>query len=173
MRMRTVILGVSLVFGVGLMCEASAQAVAQNANKPMAAKKAKPAAKPAAKAAEAKPAAAAPSAGQATMAEKPKPKPRPKRKGAATMAGVPHGVPACIKHLSQMAEKDPLINFEGHPSEIVNNGLMWNDPKSHCSIASDDATRKKVAELANAWRMKDGAKVRSLLEELGSAAGSK
>lgn len=168
MRMRTVILGVSLVFGVGLMCEASAQAVAQNANKPAAARKAKPAAK---KAPEAKPAAAA-AAPQAT-AEKPMAKPKPKRKASQAMRGVPNGVPNCIKHLAKMAEKDPLINYDGHPSEIVNNGLMWNDPKSHCSIGSDDAMRKKVAELANAWRMKDGAKVRSLLEELGSAAGSK
>jgi hypothetical protein len=171
MRMRTVILGLSLVFGVGLMCEASAQAVAQNANKPAAARKAKPAAK---KAPEAKPAAANPAPPQAT-AEKPmaKPKPKPKRKGSMAMRGVPNGVPNCLKHLAKMAEKDPLINYDGHPSEIVNNGLMWNDPKSHCSIGSDDAMRKKVADLANAWRMKDGAKVRSLLDELQSAAGTK
>jgi hypothetical protein len=167
--MRTVILGVSLVFGVGLMCEASAQAVAQNANKPAAARKAKPAAK---KAPEAKPAAAP--APQAT-AEKPMAKPKPKRKAKASqaMSGVPNGVPNCIKHLAKMAEKDPLINYDGHPSEIVNNGLLWNDPKSHCSVASDDAMKKKVVDLATAWRAKDSAKVRSLLEELGSAAGSK
>ncbi|HTG14423.1 MAG TPA: hypothetical protein VK747_04050 [Blastocatellia bacterium] len=170
MRMRTVILGVSLVFGVGLMCEASAQAVAQNANKPAAARKAKPAKK----APEAKPAAAAPAAAPAqAAAEKPMAKPKPKRKASMAMSGVPNGVPNCIKHLAKMAEKDPLINYDGHPSEIVNNGLMWNDPKSHCSIGSDDAMRKKVVEMANAWRMKDSATVRSLLAELGSAAGSK
>jgi len=169
MRMRTVILGVSLVFGVGLMCEASAQAVAQNANKPAAARKAKPAKK----APEAKPAAAATTPAPAATAEKPMAKPKPKRKASMAMSGVPNGVPNCIKHLAKMAEKDPLINYDGHPSEIVNNGLMWNDPKSHCSIGSDDAMRKKVVELANAWRMKDSATVRSLLAELGSAAGTK
>jgi hypothetical protein len=169
MRMRTVILGVSLVFGVGLMCEASAQAVAQNANKPAAARKAKPAKK----APEAKPAAAAATPTPQAAAEKPMAKPKPKRKASMAMSGVPNGVPNCIKHLAKMAEKDPLINYDGHPSEIVNNGLMWNDPKSHCSIGSDDAMRKKVVELANAWRMKESATVRSLLAELGSAAGSK
>ena len=168
MRMRTVILGVSLVFGVGLMCEASAQAVAQNANKPAAARKAKPAKK----APEAKPAAAATPAPAAT-AEKPMAKPKPKRKASMAMSGVPNGVPNCIKHLAKMAEKDPLINYDGHPSQIVNDGLLWNDPKSHCSVASDEAMKKKVVDLATAWRAKDSATVRSLLAELGSAAGTK
>jgi len=166
MRMRTVILGLGMVFAAGLMCEASAQAVAQNANKP-AARKAKPAAKPA----EAKPAPAAASAGQAATA--PKPKPKPKRKPSTAMAGVPKGVSACLKHLSKMAEKDPLIDYDGHPSEIINGGLLWADPKSHCSVAGDDAMKKKVIELAGAWRSKDGGKVRSLLAELESAAGAK
>ena len=166
MRMRTVILGLGMVFAAGLMCEASAQAVAQNANKP-APRKAKPAAKPA----EAKPAPAAASAGQAATA--PKPKPKPKRKPSTAMAGVPKGVPACLKHLSKMAEKDPLIDYDGHPSEIINGGLLWADPKSHCSVAGDDAMKKKVIELAGAWRSKDGGKVRSLLAELESAAGAK
>jgi hypothetical protein len=161
----------SLVFGVGLMCEASAQAVAQNANKPAAARKAKPAKK----APEAKPAAAAPAAAPApaATAEKPMAKPKPKRKASMAMSGVPNGVPNCIKHLAKMAEKDPLINYDGHPSQIVNDGLLWNDPKSHCSVASDEAMKKKVVDLATAWRAKDSATVRSLLAELGSAAGSK
>ena len=163
MRIRTVILGLGFLIAAGLMCEASAQAVAQNANKPA---KPKPAAKPAAKPAEAKPAPAA-DAGQ-TMA--PKPKPKPKRKASTAMAGVPKGVPACIKHLQKMAEKDPLIDYDGHPSEIINGGLLWNDPKSRCSIAGDEATKKKVIELAGAWRAKDGAKVRSLLEELAASS---
>ena len=157
MRMRTVILGLGMVFAAGLMCEASAQAVAQNANKPAARK--------------AKPAPAAASAGQAAKA--PKPKPKPKRKPSTAMAGVPKGVPACLKHLSKMAEKDPLIDYDGHPSEIINGGLLWADPKSHCSVAGDDAMKKKVIELAGAWRSKDGGKVRSLLAELESAAGAK
>lgn len=101
-----------------------------------------------------------------------KPKPKPKRK-AQRMAGVPKGVPACIKQLAKMAEKDPLIDYEGHPSEIINGGLLWNDPKSRCSVAGDEAMKKKVLDLAGAWHKKDGATVRSLLAELESAAGSK
>lgn len=165
MRIRTLTLGLGIVFAACLMFEASAQAVAQNTNKP-AARKAKPAAKPA----EAKPAPAADS-GQTMTAMKPKPK--PKRKASMAMAGVPSGVPNCLKHLSKMAEKDPLINYDGHPSEIINGGLLWADPKSHCSVAADEAMKKKVIELAGAWRAKDAGRVRSLLAELESAAGTK
>ena len=83
------------------------------------------------------------------------------------MSGVPTGVEACLNHLAQMAASDPLIAYEGHPSEIINNGLLWNDPKSKCAV-TDAAQRTKVFELANAWRMKDATKVRSLLSELGA-----
>jgi hypothetical protein len=100
------------------------------------------------------------------MAAKPKAKPKPKKKAPMAMAGVPSGVPNCIKHLTQMAAKDPLIDYEGHPSEIINGGLLWNDPKSHCSIGGDEAIKKKVVELAGAWRRKDASQVRSLLGEL-------
>jgi hypothetical protein len=79
---------------------------------------------------------------------------------------VPKGHPACIKHLTQMAAKDPLIDYDGHPSEIINGGLLWNDPKSRCSVADDEAKKKKVLDLAMAWRRKDAATVRSLLAEL-------
>jgi hypothetical protein len=65
-----------------------------------------------------------------------------------------------------MAAKDPLIPYEGHPSEVVNNGLLWNDPKSKCSVGSDENMREKVFDLASAWRMNDAAKVRSILQEL-------
>ena len=83
------------------------------------------------------------------------------------MRGVPSGVENCLKHLAQMAASDPLIDYDGHPSEIINNGLLWNDPKSKCAV-TDQTQRGKVFELANAWRMKDAAKVRSLLSELGA-----
>jgi len=172
MRIRIVILGLGLVIAAGLICEASAQAVAQNANKP-AAKKAKPAAKPAEAKPAAKPAEAKPAAPAAQPAAAAKPKPKPKRKASTAMAGVPKGVPACLKHLSQMAAKDPLIDYDGHPSEIINGGLLWGDPKSHCSVAGDDAMKKTVVQLAGAWRAKDAAKVRSLLAELESAAAAK
>ncbi|HLG18064.1 MAG TPA: hypothetical protein VJH03_26720 [Blastocatellia bacterium] len=117
--------------------------------------------------------------GQGTaQAEKPKPaptakpKPRPKKKVQA-MRGVPKGVGACLDHLVQMASADPLIDYAGHPEEIVNNGLLWNNPKSRCSIGSDAALRKKVLDMAAAWRRKDSASVRSLLAEIKGAAPQK
>jgi hypothetical protein len=86
------------------------------------------------------------------------------------MHGVPKGVSKCLDHLTEMANKDPLPDYEGHPSEVINDGLMWNDAKSNCSIGTDQALRTKVLDLANAWRAKDAAKVRSLLQEIRSAA---
>ena len=166
MRAKLVMFGFTAVAVLALVLQASPQAIAQgNANKPAAARKPQPAPTPA----EAKPTPPPPAAGQATMAAKPKPKPKRKHKASMAMAGVPMGAPACIKHLTQMAEKDPLIDYDGHPSEIVNGGLLWNDPKSHC-YAADEATRKKVIELAGAWRSKDASKVRALLQELGGMA---
>jgi hypothetical protein len=158
MRVKLVTFGITAVATLALLVQASSsQAVAQgNANKP-AAKKAPPQAKPAN-------AAPAPAAAPAATAEKPKPK--PKKKAKTAMAGVPSGVPNCIKHLSQMAAKDPLIDYDGHPSEIINGGLLWSDPKSRCSVTSDEAMKKKVLDLANAWRRKDATQVRSILGEL-------
>jgi hypothetical protein len=101
-------------------------------------------------------------------------KPRKKRvrkPGKKMMAGVPMGVENCLNHLAKMAAADPLIDYEGHPSEIINNGLLWNDPKSKCAV-SDEGQRKKIFELAKAWRTKDAATVRSLLQEMGATASS-
>ena len=167
MRAKLVTFGLTAVATLALALQALPQAIAQgNANKPAAKTKAPP---PQAKPAAAKPAPPTPApAAQGTMAAKPKPKPKPKKKAAAAMAGVPKGVPACIKHLTQMVEKDPLIDYDGHPSEIINGGLLWNDPKSQCSVGSDEAMRKKVVELAGAWRRKDASKVRGLLQELAA-----
>ena len=171
MRAKLVMFGFTAVAILALVLQASPQAIAQgNANKPAAARKAKPAPKPAAAKPAPPPPAAAPAAGQPAMAAKPKPKPKKKRKPSMAMAGVPMGVPACIQHLTKMAEKDPLIDYDGHPSEIINGGLLWNDPKSRCSIASDEATKKRVVELATAWRAKDASKVRSILQELSAMA---
>jgi hypothetical protein len=168
MRAKLVTFGLTAVATLALALQASPQAIAQgNANKPAAAKKKGPP-PPTPKPAQAKPAPApaAPAAGQPATAAKPKPK--PKKKKAAAMAGVPKGVPACIKHLTQMAAKDPLIDYDGHPSEIINGGLLWNDANSQCSVAGDEATKKKVLALADAWRRKDAAQVRSLLQELAA-----
>src|SRR5687768_4449562 len=97
-------------------------------------------------------------------------KPRAKKGSSMRMAGVPKGVQACLDHLVKMAEKDPLIDYEGHPSEIINGGLMWNSPESRCSLGDSMDLRKKAADVAAAWRRKDAATVRSLLQELKSSA---
>ena len=164
MRAKLVTFGITAVATLAMVVQASPQAIAQgNANKPAAKKKAP--APPPPKPAQATPAAPAAGGQPATAA---KPKPKPKKKASAKMAGVPKGVPNCIKHLTQMAAKDPLIDYDGHPSEIIVGGLLWNDPKSHCSVAGDEAMKKKVLDLAAAWRRKDASQVRSLLQELAA-----
>ena len=87
------------------------------------------------------------------------------------MRGVPSGVDNCMKHLAEMAAMDPMPDYEGHPSEIINNGLLWNDAKSKCSVGDDQAKRKRIFDLATAWRKKDAATVRSILQELGASSG--
>jgi hypothetical protein len=160
MRAKLVTFGITAVATLALVVQASSQAIAQgNANKPAAAKKKAPPPPPP-KPAQAKPAAPAADAAQTTMAAKPKPK--PKKKAAV----VPKGIPGCIKQLTQLARKDPLIDYDGRPSAIINGQLLWNDPKSRCSVADDEAKKKKVLDLASAWRRKDATQVRSLLEEL-------
>jgi hypothetical protein len=158
MRAKLMMICITAAAIIALALQASSQAIAQgNANKPAPAKKAKPAA--------AKPAPTA--APAATPAAKPAAKkPVHRKKKPAAMAGVPSGVANCIKHLSEMASKDPLIAYEGHPEDIVNGGLLWNDPKSKCSVGSDENMRKKVVDLASKWRMHDAAAVRSILQEL-------
>lgn len=162
MRAKLVTLGITAVATLTLVVQASSQAVGQgNASKAATAKKKAPPPPPP-KAVQA-PAQQPAEAGQTMMAAKPKPK---ARKKASAMAGVPRGVPACIKRLTQLAAKDPLIDYDGRPSEIINGGLLWADPKSHCSVADDEAKKKKVLDLAGAWRRKDASQVRSLLQEL-------
>jgi hypothetical protein len=94
-------------------------------------------------------------------------KKRPRKKAET---GIPKGVHNCIDALIKMAAADPLINYEGRPSDIINNGLLWNDPKSKCSIGDNKDLRLKLLDVANAWRQKDAARTRSLLEEVKSAA---
>jgi hypothetical protein len=167
MKSKLVILGITAIAIIGLALQASSQAVAQgNANKPAPAKKAKPAATKKNANTPPPPAAQAAPAQGAAPAKPVARKPVHRKKKPNAMAGVPSGVGNCIKHLSEMAAKDPLIPYEGHPSEVVNNGLLWNDPKSKCSVGSDENMREKVFDLASAWRMNDAAKVRSILQEL-------
>jgi hypothetical protein len=136
MKSKLVTLGITALAIIALSLEASSQAVAQgNANKPAPAKKAKPAATK--KNTNAPPPPAPAPATAAAPATKPAPKKVVHRKKPNAMTGIPSGVANCVKHLSEMAAKDPPIPYEGHPSEIVNNGLLWNDPKSKCSVGSD------------------------------------
>ena len=97
-------------------------------------------------------------------------KPKAKKPGAMSMTGVPKGCQACLDHLIKMAAADPLIAYEGHPEEVLNGGLLWNSPESKCSLGADIELRKKGLALSIAWRKKDAAAVRSLLQELKSAA---
>ena len=95
---------------------------------------------------------------------------RARRGGSRAARGVPSGVQNCIDRLIEIATPDPLVAYEGQASQIVNNGLMWNDPKSKCSVGADTSLRLKLSNLATAWTQKDAAKVRSLLQEIKSAA---
>jgi hypothetical protein len=103
--------------------------------------------------------------GQETQAKKVQ-----KKKRKTKTAGIPKGVQACIDRLVEIASTDPLPEYGGQAEDIVNNGLLWNDPKSKCSIGSDQALRSKVSSVATAWREKNAEKVRSLLQEIKAAA---
>jgi hypothetical protein len=93
-----------------------------------------------------------------------------KRKGAKSPAGIPKGVQACIDRLIAIASAEPFPAYGGQAEQIINGGLLWDNPKSKCSIGSDQSLRSKVSAVATAWREKNAEKVRSLLQELKSAA---
>jgi hypothetical protein len=95
---------------------------------------------------------------------------RPRRRQGRAATGIPSGVENCLNRLATLAAADPLINYEGQPSNIINNGLLWNDPKSKCSLGDDAARRKQVFELSNAWRTKNAEQVRSILTSMGATA---
>jgi hypothetical protein len=77
----------------------------------------------------------------------------------------------CLKALAQMAERDPLPDYEGRPEQIINDGMLWTDAKAKCPVGDDQEKRMKLFNLAKAWRMKDAATVRSILQELGATSG--
>jgi hypothetical protein len=93
---------------------------------------------------------------------------KPRR--ARNTRGIPKGVQACLDRLIKIASADPLPPYGGQAEQIINGGLLWHDAKSRCSIGEDQSLRLKVAEVVKAWRSKDAAQVRSLLQELKSAA---
>src|SRR5215831_9785074 len=121
MKARLVTLTLTLSALIVVSAAVSTQAATQgNSNKAKPAKSAKPKATK-----EAAPAAPAAQAKPATTAEKPataKPAKKKKRKPAAAAAGIPSGAENCIKRLQELAEKDPLPDYEGQPSKIVNEG---------------------------------------------------
>ena len=167
MRVKLLTMGAVSVVACGLLIgQAAASAPSpQNANKSAAKKPAK-AATPAKPAAGATPAAGGGAAAPATPAAK-KPVHHRAHKPAG---GVPTGgVGACAERLGKLAEKDPLVPYEGQPSEIVNNGLLWNDPHSKCAV-TDQALKDKVFSLATAWREGKADQVRSLIGEIKAAA---
>lgn len=97
--------------------------------------------------------------------------PRPRRRSRARATrGVPKGVSKCLERLTELASAEPMAAYEGQAQQIVNDGLLSNDPKSNCSIGDDAKLRLKVTEMATAWRAKDASKVQSLLQEIKSAA---
>jgi hypothetical protein len=108
----------------------------------------------------------APKQEEKTMA--PKAKKAPKKRRA--MGGIPKGAQACVDRLIEIASADPLPALGGQAEQIINNGLLWDDPKSKCSIGSDQGLRKKVSDMGVAWREKNAEKTRSLLQEIKAAA---
>jgi hypothetical protein len=178
MRVKSLTIGMTLVLAIALVTELSPVTVLgqdntnqsnTNSSRRRRGRRPRP---PATQPAEQTPPEATPPATETPAAEA-TPRRRGRRRaqrGARGHRGVPTGVQNCIDHLIEMASADPLVAYEGHPSEVVNNGLMWNDPKSKCSVGSDPSLRLKVSNLATAWILKDAAKVRSLLQEIKSAA---
>jgi hypothetical protein len=104
-------------------------------------------------------------AAPAATGERPKAK-KPARKHPKESVGIPSGAGACVARLEQLASKEPMTPFESGPDQIINNGLLWNDPKSKCSVGADQAVRSKVFAVATAWQQKDAATVKTALADL-------
>lgn len=92
-----------------------------------------------------------------------------KKKRVKAAAAIPSTPQDCLNRLAKLAAKDPLPSYDGEPSKIINEGLLWNGEKAKCPV-SDQAQRLKLFELANKWRMNDAAGVRATLQELGATA---
>jgi len=107
-------------------------------------------------------------AAPAATGEKPKAK-KPARRHPKETVGIPSGAGACVAKLEQLASKEPMTPYEKGPEQIINNGLLWNDPHSKCSVGSDQTVRSKVFAVATAWQQKDSAKVQSALADLKSS----
>src|SRR5205085_9001958 len=107
--------------------------------------------------------------GNANKAAAPAKKARAKKrkKPMSHVAAIPTTPQDCLNRLATLAAREPLPAYEGEPMKIVNEGLLWATGK--CAV-TDQAQRLKLADLANKWRMKDAAAVRSALQDLGGTA---
>ena len=107
-------------------------------------------------------------AAPAAAGEQPKAR-KPARKHPKETMGIPSGAGACVAKLEQLASKEPMTPFENGPDQIINNGLLWNDPHSKCSVGSDQTVRNKVFAVATAWQQKNSSGVQSALADLKSS----
>ena len=98
-----------------------------------------------------------------------KPKARKRRKPAPRAMAMPTDPQACLNRLATLAAREPLPPYDGEPSKIINEGMLWANGK--CAV-TDQAQRLKLSNVANHWRMNDAAGVRSGLQELGATASS-
>jgi hypothetical protein len=80
--------------------------------------------------------------------------------------GIPSGAGNCVAKLEQLASKEPLTPYEKGPDQIINNGLLWDNPHSKCSVGSDQAVRNKVFAVATAWQKKSADELKTALADL-------
>jgi hypothetical protein len=108
--------------------------------------------------------------GNANKAATPaKPKAKKRKKPASHAMAMPTTPQDCLNRLATLAAREPLPAYEGEPMKIINDGLLWTNGK--CAV-TDQAQRGKLLDVANKWRMKDAAGVRSGLQELGGTASA-
>jgi hypothetical protein len=107
--------------------------------------------------------------GNANTSAPARPKAKKRRRPASHAMAMPTTPEGCLNRLATLAAREPLPNYEGEPSKIINEGLLWTDGKAKCPV-TDQAQRLKLLELANRWRMNDAAGVRSDLQGMGATA---
>src|SRR5436853_5367597 len=105
--------------------------------------------------------------GNANKSAPAKPKAKKRKKPMSHTAAMPTNPQACLNRLATLAARDPLPSYEGEPSKIINDGMLW--PNGKCAV-TDQAQRLKLFDLGNKWRMNDAAGVRAALQEMGATA---
>ncbi|MEN3333568.1 MAG: hypothetical protein V7641_2933 [Blastocatellia bacterium] len=96
-----------------------------------------------------------------------KPKAKKRKKPMSHAAAMPTDPQACLNRLATLAAREPLPSYDGEPSKIINDGMLWSQGK--CMV-TDQAQRLKLVDLSNKWRMNDAAGVRAALQEMGATA---